>query len=79
MVQVVRLKRKKEPTTITASEEAKGQEAIVCFRSRLVLRDLSRSHDVQQGIAVAKKYEDMSRLLGSDVLNEIGPLNHPSP
>ena len=56
-----------------------GENACVQARSRLVLRDLSRSHDVQQGIAVAKKYEDMSRLLGSDVLNEIGPLNHPSP
>ena len=32
-----------------------------------------------EGIAVAKKYEDMSTLLGIGVLNQIGPLNHPSP
>ena len=48
-------------------------------RARLLLRDLSRSHDVVQGIAVAKKYEDISKLLGDEVLNQVGPLNHPAP
>ena len=48
-------------------------------RDRLELRDLSRSHDVVQGIAVAKKFSDMEKLLGSEVLNDVGRLNHPAP
>ena len=42
------------------------------------MRDLSGAHDVQQGIAVAKKYEDMPKLLDPEVLNGIGLLNHPT-
>jgi len=45
--------------------------------ARLQLRDLSRSHDVQQGMPVAKRFENMPKLLSEDVLNEIGLLNHP--
>ena len=48
-------------------------------RMRLLLRDLSRARDVRQGIAVAKTYEGVPRLLGSEGLNQIGPLNHPTP
>ena len=55
------------------------EDACVQSQMRLVLRDLSRAHDVQQGIAVAKKYENMPKLLGPEVLNQIGPLNHPTP
>jgi hypothetical protein len=42
----------------------------------LLLRDISRAHDVQQGMAAAKKYENMPKLLGPEVLNQIGLLNH---
>jgi hypothetical protein len=45
---------------------------------RLLLRDLSRCHDVKQGTAVAKYYENMPKLLGQEVLKEIGKLDHPS-
>ena len=45
---------------------------------RLLLRDLSRSHDVQQGRPVAKRFENMSKLLSEEVLNQIGLLNHPA-
>ena len=55
------------------------EDACAKSQMRLVLRDLSRAHDVQQGIAVAKKYENMPKLLGPEVLNQIGPLNHPNP
>ena len=41
-------------------------------------RDLSRSHDVKQGTAVAKYYENMPTLLGQEVLKEIGKLDHPT-
>ena len=53
--------------------------ACVQTQGRLELRDLSRSHDVVQGTAVAKKYSDMEKLLGSEVLNDVGRLNHPAP
>lgn len=56
-----------------------GDSTCVQTRDRLELRDLSRSHDVVQGIAVAKKYSDMEKLLGSEVLNDVGRLNHPAP
>ena len=56
-----------------------GDSACVQTRDRLELRNLSRSHDVVQGIAVAKKYPDMEKLLGSVVLNDLGTLNHPAP
>ena len=56
-----------------------GEKLCAQARSRLLLRDLSRSHDVQQGIAVAKKYGDMPKLLDSEVLKESGPVNHPPP
>jgi len=46
-------------------------------QTRLLLRSLSRSHDVQQGMPVAKRFENMPKLLSEDVLNEIGLLNHP--
>ena len=46
---------------------------------RSSLRDLSRSRDVAQGIAVAKKYGEMSKLLGTKVMNQIGELNHAAP
>lgn len=66
-----------QSSEVTYSQPEEG--ASTQSRMRLLLRDLSRSHDVVQGIAVAKKYEDMSRLLGTEVLNQIGPLNHPAP
>jgi len=46
---------------------------------RSSLRALARSRDVAQGIAVAKRYEGMSKLIGTDVLNDIGPLSHAAP
>ena len=45
---------------------------------RLLLRDLSRAHDVQQGMPVAKRFENMPKLLSEEVLNQIGLLNHPT-
>jgi hypothetical protein len=66
-----------QSSEVTYSQPEEG--ASTQSRMRLLLRDLSRSHDVVQGIAVAKKYEDMSKLLGTEVLNQIGPLNHPAP
>ena len=62
-----------EVTYSQPRDDASGQSQI-----RLLMRDLSRAHDVQQGIAVAKKYEDMPKLLEHEVLNGIGPLNHPT-
>ena len=56
-----------------------GDSACTQSQIRLRLRDLSRAHDVTQGIAVAKKFENMPKLLGTEVLNQIGPLNHPAP
>ena len=62
-----------EVTYSQPRDDASSQSQI-----RLLMRDLSRAHDVQQGIAVAKKYEDMPKLLEHEVLNGIGPLNHPT-
>ena len=56
-----------------------GESACAQNRIQLLSRDLSRSNDVAEGIAVAKKYEDRSTLPGIGVLNQIGPSNHPSP
>ncbi len=53
-------------------------DASLQSQTRLLLWDLSRSHDVQQGIAVAKWYENMPKLLGPEVLKQIGLLNHPT-
>ena len=47
-------------------------------QTRLLLRDLSRAHDVQQGMPVAKRFENMPKLLSEEVLNQIGLLNHPT-
>ena len=43
------------------------------------LRALSGSRDVAQGIAVAKRCEGVSELMGADVLGGVGPLSRAAP
>jgi hypothetical protein len=56
-----------------------GDTACVQTRTRLELRDLSRSHYAVQGTAVAKKYGDIDKNFDPEVLKEVGRLDHSAP
>ena len=56
-----------------------GDTACVQTRTRLELRDLSRSHYAVQGTAVAKKYGDIDKIFDPEVLKGVGRLDHSAP
>lgn len=56
-----------------------GDTVCVQTRTRLELRDLSRSHYAVQGTAVAKKYGDIDKIFDPEVLKGVGRLDHSAP
>ena len=65
-----------QSSEVTYSQPREG----ACAQSqiRLLLRDRSRSTDVAQGTAVARKYDEMGKLFSEEELRQMGSLNHPT-
>ena len=65
-----------QSSEVTYSQPREG----ACAQSqiRLLLRDRSRSTDVAQGTAVARRYDEMGKLFTEEELRQMGSLNHPT-